>query len=127
MKANLLCGLTLGQVTRLVFKWQTRLSLFEWTVTVKLVGAAEMGSDSFGRCDYDEHRHTAVISLSTDAHNETGDVEELIDTIVHELLHLQFWWVPRGSLQSDLLEQSLHRVCPLLAACKPAKVKKTSW
>ncbi len=114
------CGLNLAAVTRLVADWQIRLQLFEWEIVVLLVGAAEIGKDKAGECDHDSHRHTATIRINVDAHEEDG-MAELLDTIIHELLHLQFWWLPAEGVQSTLLEQSFHRICPVLASLPPAK------
>jgi hypothetical protein len=116
--------LTLKQLRSYLAKWQPRVRLEDWTITIRWATAKECEEDLkelIGLCyAYDEIK-TAEILIRHPKHME--DEEDLghrdIEiTTLHELLHLHMrpFRTEEGSLLEDVEENIVHTVSTLLAA-----------
>lgn len=103
-------NLQLSDVLRLVSTWQKRLRLEDWDIRVSIVDPKEIPNEH-AEVDFSWSKHTADLKISSDAKN----FRELTDSIVHELLHLHFWWEETEGVRSDLLELAFTRVCDVIA------------
>lgn len=107
-------GHSLDTVQRVVAEWQEKLWLWDWEIRVQLLDPREM-ADARGQCDFNAEVRTATISIARDFRDE----RDLVEIVVHELLHLHFWWTDcdsaKESVQSDLLEFAFNKICPVIA------------
>lgn len=77
-----------AQITKLVSKWQTRLKLNHWDVSLKIVASSALLDDSVGKVDYDYKYLNATIKLARSANGVSRSKAELTQTTIHELIHL---------------------------------------
>ncbi len=117
-------GLGLNQITELVTFWQNTLLLGDWDVSVELADPRTM-SDAWATCAYDSAGKDATIRITTDI----TSLEDLHSTIIHELLHLRFWWITYDrEVEGKLLEQALETITPVMArlflGAKPTTKRK---
>lgn len=96
-----------SQVSALVSLWQRELRLQDWKISVVL-----RSLDCYGTCSASPDTRTARIDIDL-GRNQTQ--QDLHDTIVHELLHVVFWWAPTGGVSGALLERAFHQVAGALA------------
>lgn len=104
-------GLTLDGVRRVVAYWQKQFRLTDWKLTTKLVDPRTL-PDNSAEIEYCNLRRKAVISVAWDADN----LEDLHDSVIHELLHLFWSHIPRDSWQVTFEEQTIHSIAPVVAA-----------
>lgn len=78
-------------------RWQTKLGLSDWTLTVRLVRASEMnGENRVGECIHHLESKTALIRILEQVEHEalvmphTEQKWDLDRILVHELIHLSF-------------------------------------
>jgi dsRNA-specific ribonuclease len=117
MNAPTVCGLTVKDVAKHVAYWQRRLKLEHWSLKVEIVGPREL-PDEAAQNEFNPHRRTATIRVASDAEG----VQDLHDSIIHELLHLHLFFV-RGDLENELLEQAFHCICPMIAEMHVKKLE----
>ncbi len=111
------CGLNPAAVVALVTKWQRLLGLEHWDISVGVVESGDgIAANESGNCEIDSHRRSARILFNVDKHQDEPRFE-IIDTVIHELLHLHFWWVSSDKrLENELLEQAFYPICKVLRA-----------
>ena len=68
---------------KLVREWQRRLGLTDWHVEVVDAHAALLGLDTQAQCRINRARKVAYLCFQ-------GDDTDLLDSVVHELLHIVF-------------------------------------
>lgn len=73
----------------LVKKWQTRLKLDHWSVTLELVKSPKNLDGRVSDCSFNYKYLTATVRLAkkTSAGNAVGK-HDIIKNLIHELLHL---------------------------------------
>lgn len=103
-------NLNTNQLARLVSTWQKRLRLEDWDIRVQIVDP-RIAPDAEAEVTWNYHKKTAEIRIASDSTNQ----KELTDSIVHELLHLHFWWADTEGTKSDLLELAFTRICDVIA------------
>ena len=80
---------------------QKCLRLNDWNVIAVL---KELDDDINGCIDFEEDNRTAVIEINKDKDNHRS-------TLIHELLHLHFWWVSKkNKVNWHLLEHAIHSI-----------------
>jgi len=96
----------------LVRKWQRRLHLLDWDLTVKYIKVRPKPTDTFvGQCSANADKNKATI-LILDPAVERHDVEA---TLKHELLHVALWlFVKEDPTANRLEERFIERIVPLL-------------
>lgn len=76
------------QIHKLFSKWQTRLKLDHWDVTLKIVASSALLDDTVGRVDYDYRYLNATIKLARSANGVPRSKADLTHSAIHELIHL---------------------------------------
>jgi hypothetical protein len=75
-----------------LWKWQKRLNLQDWNVTVALARATELKPKTLGNIHWDTDKKTAIIHV-LDPADYTLSFEAMLQdmefTVVHELIHLE--------------------------------------
>ena len=75
-----------------LWKWQKRLNLQDWNVTVALARATELKPKTLGNIHWDTDKKTAIIHV-LDPADYTLPFEAMLQdmefTVVHELIHLE--------------------------------------
>jgi hypothetical protein len=75
-----------------LWKWQKRLNLQDWNVTVSLARAAALKPKTLGNIHWDTDKKTAIIHV-LDPADYTLPFEAMLQdmefTVVHELIHLE--------------------------------------
>ena len=61
---------------------------------------------------FDLNHQCATITFASDTPDDETD---LVNTIIHELLHLHFWWATGDRVRTILLEQTFHHLCQTMA------------
>lgn len=75
-----------------LWKWQKRLSLADWKISVLVVRSSDLKPRTLGNIHWDGERKTAVIRVLDPADYKLKDRAMLDDmefTVVHELIHLE--------------------------------------
>ena len=110
------------EITTLLAKWQKRLALQDWIITVELVPGKDL-TDKWGNVYYDEYDSSACIKLTNEADRNPearprGHVPTVEESLLHELLeiHLHRWKVPDDSLDDVLREQVINKIVRALIA-----------
>lgn len=82
------------ELTRLCRKWQRRLRLKDWNISIEHAD----GEDPLGSVDYDHTEMWAKVKISSAL---SGADREL--TVIHELLHLRLahWDTPYGDERKE--------------------------
>ena len=78
--------------TEKLWRWQKRLNLEDWKISVEVVRASELKARTLGNIHWDSDKKTAVIHVldPADYHMAFADVLQDIEfTVVHELIHLE--------------------------------------
>jgi hypothetical protein len=78
--------------TEKLWKWQQRLSLEDWKITLEVARASELKPHTLGNIHWDADRKTAVIHVLDPADYRMSFPDMLKDvefTVVHELIHLE--------------------------------------
>lgn len=104
------CGLNTDALVKLAAEWQTRLRLEDWDIRIQIVDPRAI-ADAHADNTWSTHKKTAEIRIASDAPSK----KDLVDSIVHELLHLHFFWVKEEGVESDLLEIAFRRICDVIA------------
>ena len=106
------CGLGLKQVEAIVRFWQEKLRLNDWEIKVELADPRP-SPDSLAENEYEANLLTSKIRIGTDH----DSIEDLVDSIIHECLHLLLPHVPPDSQTAEMLivEQAIARIAPVLA------------
>lgn len=76
------------QITKLFSKWQTRLKLDHWGVTLKIVASSALLDGDVGRAEYDYKYLNATIKLARNENGVPRSKAELTHSAIHELIHL---------------------------------------
>lgn len=119
-------------LTDLVRKWQPRLRLGNWKVTIQYRRIFDMGPQESGNCGWTIENLTAHINLIDPADFDPGltlpqDTER---TVVHELLHLLFAGSKINAneeMERFILEQAITRIADLLVALDRGQPTDTLW
>jgi hypothetical protein len=75
-----------------LWRWQKRLQLEDWKITVVVARASEMKPKTLGNIHWDTDTKTATIRVLDPADYEMSQPDMLKDmefTVVHELIHLE--------------------------------------
>jgi hypothetical protein len=101
--------------------WQKRLSLEDWTLTVRLVRQSEIDPKTWGAAEWDPVAKTGTISVldPRDYNLHGGELKlDMECTIVHELVHIQVSQLdPREESRQEqvvnqLMAALMNRTCP---------------
>jgi hypothetical protein len=114
-------SIDLAQLRAWCAEWQKRLRLQDWRIEVKWFALTDPG-ESLGNCRWNEARKMATIQVRKPEviSDEPAFNKDLEATLVHELLHLQFYAVqPRdhGTL-NDVFEAAIDLTAEALVAAK---------
>jgi hypothetical protein len=83
--------MTEQELQELCEKWQERLSLRDWRVTVRLVDLNIIGTESVGTSSWLLPLKTATITILDKRFIPDDSLErDMEETLVHELLHIHF-------------------------------------
>jgi hypothetical protein len=88
--------------------WQKRLRLSHWDLDIKVIPG---GKGIAGSCAFDPTNLSATITVTT----QQQDLTDLMDSIIHELMHLHFWFVDHEGKEGTPLEQAFTRICRTMA------------
>lgn len=104
----------------LLTKWQRALRLLDWDITVEYVDKPNKGEKEFyGKCECDRTRGTARIRILDPTVDP--DVEDVEQTVKHELMHVKLWDIVKNNKHIlPLEERFIQHIVPLLR-CKPSK------
>jgi hypothetical protein len=88
---------TEAELRKLCRRWQQMLRLQDWKIEIQYARIREMlhnddigGVISWGRCSInDNHKRAKVYVLHPDDYEDDLGREEIEETVVHELLHVQ--------------------------------------
>ena len=76
-----------------LIRWQKRLNLQDWTITVEVSRASELKPKTLGNIHWDLDKKTAVIRVLDPADYHMPTMQAMLDdvefTVVHELIHLE--------------------------------------
>lgn len=105
------------EITELLEKWQKRLALQDWIITVEIVPGKDL-VNKWGNVYYDECDASACIKLTNEDDRSPelrprGHVPTIEETLIHELIeiHLHPWKVKReDGLEYDLREQAINKL-----------------
>jgi len=93
---------TQGELDHLLDRWQSRLGLSAWTIQARLVPPNSLDSEEDGHVTvaditYDHDDLTAAIRIEQASH------EEIEESLLHELVHLQFeaWNPPADPVEEE--------------------------
>jgi hypothetical protein len=101
--------------------WQRRLSLEDWSLTVRLVRQSEIDPKSWGMAEWDPIAKTGTINVldPRDYNLHGGELKlDMECTIVHELVHIQVSQLdPRQedlqeAVVNQLMAALMNRACP---------------
>jgi hypothetical protein len=101
--------------------WQKRLSLEDWSLTVRLVRQSEIDANSWGMAEWDPVAKTGTISVldPRDYNLHGGELKlDMECTIVHELVHIQVSPLDardeglREEVVNKLMGALMNRACP---------------
>jgi hypothetical protein len=101
--------------------WQKRLSLEDWSLTVRLVRQSEIDPNSWGMAEWDPAAKTGTISVldPRDYNLHGGELKlDMECTIVHELVHIQVSPLDardesvREGVVNRLMAALMNRACP---------------
>lgn len=101
---------TASQVRFLVRLYAKKLKLTDWNIQVEIGPPSALMDGDAATNDFDYGKKRAKIVIASDA----DDYIDLVDSIIHELLHLHFWWVENPTEQ-ELLEAAFLRVARTMA------------
>ncbi len=108
-------------------EWQSILRLDDWVITIKFVRKDDMPEEDVqGHVKWNYHAKTAWIRV-LDPRDYTGDgVQDIEDTVVHELVHLHLapWETGEGTAEYALQEQAIELITGALLAVKRRKGKR---
>ena len=108
--------MTLKQARRYARKWQRRLGLRDWDVTVRFVHPDDYQDPNctLGECRRHHAKKTAQLVLRRPGNNTRDQWPQgsIKLTILHELLHLHTsGWEPGGdTAENKMMEQMVHQV-----------------
>ena len=96
--------LTQEQLEAALKEWQAILRLQDWDIEVSLAPQHTLVNESLGEITYSNNRKKAIIRIATPDtfHSEIDEGQDMLDLLVHELLHLHLVFVPREELEPDL-------------------------
>ncbi|HKE25058.1 MAG TPA: hypothetical protein VKB88_22010 [Bryobacteraceae bacterium] len=75
-----------------LWRWQKRLNLEDWKISVEVARASELKARTLGNIHWDTDKKTAVIHVLDPADYKMPFADVLQDiefTVVHELIHLE--------------------------------------
>lgn len=75
-----------------LWRWQKRLNLEDWKISVEVARASELKARTLGNIHWDTEKKTAVIHVLDPADYKLPFADVLQDiefTVVHELIHLE--------------------------------------
>jgi hypothetical protein len=103
-------------LTKLLKKWQPRLRLEDWNITIRWATAKESEEDWDAKCDPDvAYKSARIVVTKWDEKDKDYDAEYLV---LHEILHLPMtpFAIATGSLQETSEENLVHILASLLIA-----------
>lgn len=116
IEANSAAGLP---VQTMLHKWQTRLTLTDWQIDVRIVPAGSLGVTESGLAEvanilYDLSRRSAAIRI------ENASSQEVEEALVHELVHLTLAaWLPPNLSEEE--EHTVDKFAAALISAGPSK------
>lgn len=105
-----LLNLTEDDLKALCQFWQKRFKLDAWEITLEIVPARDIPEED-AHISYCSHQRTATLQLADDL----SSLEEVHEMVVHELLHLFFFFIEPKTVQHILEEQAVHTIAPVFA------------
>ena len=103
--------LTEKQLKNSLKEWQAILRLQDWDIEVQLCPQHTLVQESLGEVTYSDNRKKAIIRIPTPDtfHSEIDEGQDMVDLLVHELLHLHLVFVRREAPEIDL-ESAVNRI-----------------
>lgn len=98
-------------------RWQKRLKLDDWNVTIVPSDPRELRPGTFGNIRWDSTKKRAVIRVLDARHYEMPYRTALRDmefTVVHELIHLELSSLPRSEASRSDEEHAVNRIAQAL-------------
>ena len=105
------------QLTASLVRWQQRLQLADWTISVKLSKPKELRGGTLGNIHWDTPAKTATIRVLSAAEYGLPYQAALRDmefTVVHELIHLELASLPRSDASRSDEEHAVNRMAEAL-------------
>lgn len=103
--------LSKAQINTLVRRWQKKLGLADWKITVVLASTADEIDGCAGTILWETEYHSATMTLAAEL--SRADLEE---TVIHELLHLLFEGHKSATSRYDAMyERGLNTLSAILA------------
>lgn len=113
---------TQEDLERLCREWQQRLRLQDWQIRIRWAEMEEIGGQ--GNVSWQPSHPDALIKVKRTEHSREPELRDPLEkTLIHELLHLHYWWIERNGqqtthVQDDLLEQSIDKTARALLELK---------
>ena len=104
-------------LTASLARWQQRLHLEDWSISVKLSKPKELRGGTLGNIHWDAPAKTALIRVLSAAEYELPYHAALRDmefTVVHELIHLELASLPRSDASRSDEEHAVNRMAEAL-------------
>jgi len=104
-------------LTTSLARWQQRLRLEHWTVSVKLAKPEKLRRGTLGNIHWDEPTKTAVIRVLSAAEYPMpyrGALRDMEFTLVHELIHLELASLPRSDASRTDEEHAVNHMAEAL-------------
>lgn len=103
-------------------EWQWRLRLQDWKVEVRWCSRWEI-EPSQAQVAYCKEKKHARITIGRPEEYDPSEsgVKDWEHHLVHELLHLHFWWdkeLEKGTAEYDLHEQAINTIAEALVGLK---------
>lgn len=98
-------------------RWQQRLNLSDWKISVVLAHPRDLKPNTLGNIHWDAKQKTAVIRVLDASDYQVSCREALPDmemTLVHELVHLELSSLPRSAASRREEEFAVNRIADAL-------------
>lgn len=102
------------QLEKLCRQWQERLRLQDWCIRVRFARYEEINTQ--GQVTWEAAHPDARILIQPMKYSTEKEARDPLEkTLVHELLHLHYWWLTQEEgqtitqTQHDLLEQAIDK------------------
>jgi len=98
-------------------RWQQRLKLQDWQISVAMVRRSELPPNTMGGIRWDKRKKTATIWVLDSSEYQLPFQAMLDDmelTIVHELVHLDLASLPRGQASRSSEEHAVNGIAQAL-------------
>lgn len=101
---------TRSKLERLLSEWQKRLRLQDWDIEIKLVRSRELPDHAQASLWTNHDHRMAEITIIEPADYQGGEEwpQDMEASMVHELVHLCWWFLPTIDHEQDSIRYSLE-------------------